>query len=412
MEAKFGITYLGGKNSIAADIVSCLPAATHFIDLFCGGCGITHAAILSGKYKTFTVNDIDSGMPKLFRDAIMGKYQNENRWISRSDFIKNKDKDAYIRTCWSFGSNKAGYMYSKEIEPWKRAMHAVLLFDDFSFFDAMGIDFGTRTAGKDRYFFKKRVTQTHLDTYKRWILSHMFKLKVEELKKAVNQQRNVVKEESERLRLLLCEALKQSGLTASEIDRRTGVQMSGHWFGRSQWAFPTFQFYTILQQWLPLPYEYFSLTGVLNASLQNLQSLQSLQNLQKLENLQSLQNLQRLENLQSLQNLQRLDVVKRLNILGKSYDQVQIPDDSVVYCDPPYRGCAGYELEFDHDKFYRWCQTRSFPVFVSEYNMPQGFSPIYEVPKRQLYSGGNGKLVIEKIFVQERFANQYKRSLF
>ena len=324
MEAKFGITYLGGKNSIAADIVSCLPAATHFIDLFCGGCGITHAAILSGKYKAFTVNDIDSGMPKLFRDAIMGKYQNENRWISRSDFIKNKDKDAYIRTCWSFGNNKNNYLYNKEIEPWKRAMHAVLLFDDFSFFDAMGIDFGTRTAGGDRYFFKKRVTQTHLDAYKRWILSHMFPLK----------------------------------------------------------------------------------GGAFNASLKNLKNMQSL------ERLQRLQSLERLQRLQSLERLQRLDVVKRLNILGKSYDQVQIPDDSVVYCDPPYRGCAGYGLEFDHDKFYRWCQTRSFPVFVSEYNMPQGFSPIYELPKKQLYSGGTGKLVIEKLFVQERFANQYKRSLF
>ena len=315
MGAKFGISYLGGKNSIAADIVSCLPAATHFIDLFCGGCGITHAAILSGKYKAFTVNDIDSGMPKLFRDAIMGKYRNENRWISRSDFIKNKDKDAYIRTCWSFGNRKDSYLYGREIEPWKRAMHAVLLFDDFSFFDAMGIDFGTRTAGGDRYFFKKRVAQTHLDAYKRWILSHCFSSR--------------------------------------------GV------------AF--------------------------NASLGNLKHMQSLE---------------RLRRLQSLERLQRLDVVKRLNILGKSYDQVQIPDDSVVYCDPPYRGFTGYGLEFDHDKFYRWCQTRSFSVFVSEYNIPQGFSPIYEEPKRQLLSGGCGKLVIEKLFVQERFANQYKRSLF
>lgn len=404
MEAKFGITYLGGKNSIAADIVSCLPPATHFIDLFCGGCGITHAAILSGKYKTFTVNDIDSGMPKLFRDAIMGKYQNEKRWISRSDFIKNKDKDAYIRTCWSFGSNKAAYMYSEEIEPWKQAMHQVLFYDDFSLFDQMGIDFGTRTAGGDGCFFQKRVTQTHLDAYKRWILSHKFSLKGEELEKAVNQPRNVVKEESERLRLLLRESLKQSGLTLSEIERRTGYR-SFHWFCRRAWFFPTYKFYTILQQWLPLPYDYFALTGYLKAAI-------SLQNLQSLQYFQCLQNLQRLQSLQRLQNLQRLDVVKRLNILGKSYDQVQIPDDSVVYCDPPYHGCAGYGLEFDHDKFYRWCQTRSFPVFVSEYNMPQGFSPIYEVPKRQLYSGGSRKLVIEKLFVQERFANQYKRSLF
>lgn len=314
MEAKFGITYLGGKNSIAADIVSCLPAAIHFIDLFCGGCGITHAAILSGKYKTFTVNDIDSGMPKLFRDAIMGKYQNEKRWISRSDFMKNKEKDAYIRTCWSFGNNKVNYLYNKEIEPWKRAMHAVLLFDDFSFFDAMGIDFGTRTAGGDRYFFKKRVTQTHLDAYKRWILSHCF---------------------------------------------------------RSRGAF-----------------------NVLLKTLKNMQSLESLQRLQ------------------SLESLRRLDVVKRLNIVGKSYNQVQIPDDSVVYCDPPYRGCADYGLEFDHDKFYRWCLTRSFPIFVSEYNMPQGFSPIYEMPKRQIYSGGTGNLVIEKLFVQDRYAEKYRRTLF
>ena len=120
----FGLPYMGSKNSIARKIVGVLPRAKHFYDLFAGGCAITHVAILSGKYEQFVCNDI-SNMPKLFVDAIHGKYANERRWISREDFFKLKDSDPYVACIWSFGNDCQTYMYGKDIEPFKHALHDV-----------------------------------------------------------------------------------------------------------------------------------------------------------------------------------------------------------------------------------------------------------------------------------------------
>ena len=57
----------------------------------------------------------------LFINAIRGKYKDEKRWISREDFFKLKDTDAYVRLCWSFGNNCRGYLYNEDIEPYKKA---------------------------------------------------------------------------------------------------------------------------------------------------------------------------------------------------------------------------------------------------------------------------------------------------
>lgn len=54
----YGIPYQGSKNRIAKDIVELLPSGKRFVDLFAGGCAMTHAAMLSGKYERFLVNDL------------------------------------------------------------------------------------------------------------------------------------------------------------------------------------------------------------------------------------------------------------------------------------------------------------------------------------------------------------------
>ena len=123
---------MGSKKQIARQIVDFLPPAKHFYDLFCGGCAVSHAAILSGKYETVTINDISGDMPKFFLDAMAGKYRDETRWISREEFQRLKDSDAYIRCVWSFGSNGKTYLYSEEIEPWKKALHYARVFRDTS----------------------------------------------------------------------------------------------------------------------------------------------------------------------------------------------------------------------------------------------------------------------------------------
>lgn len=135
----YGLPYMGSKNSIAHIIVDVLPKADNFYDLFCGGCSITHCAILSKKWKHIVFNDIDAGMPRLFFDAIKGKYKNEKRWISREDFYKLKDKDTYVKIVWSFGNKGTNYLYSKEIEPYKKAWWKAIFEDDFSYFYNLGI---------------------------------------------------------------------------------------------------------------------------------------------------------------------------------------------------------------------------------------------------------------------------------
>ena len=131
MTEQFGLPYKGSKNKLARKIVDLFPKRKHFYDLFCGGCAVTHAALLLRNFETYTMNDVIGWMPELFIDAINGKYKNENRWISREDFFKLKDTDAYVACCWSFGNDLRSYLYSKEIEELKRAWHYAIFFDDF-----------------------------------------------------------------------------------------------------------------------------------------------------------------------------------------------------------------------------------------------------------------------------------------
>lgn len=137
---KYGLPYKGSKNKLAERIVSLLPKRTHLIDLFCGGCAVSHAALLRNKYEHIHINDINWMSPTLFIDALNGKYQNETRWISREDFFKLKDTDPYVAVVWSFGNNLRDYLYSKEIEPLKKAIHYAIFFHDYSLGKELGYD--------------------------------------------------------------------------------------------------------------------------------------------------------------------------------------------------------------------------------------------------------------------------------
>ncbi len=138
MSKNFGLPYMGSKNRIAKELITELiwnePNAQIFIDLFAGGCAMSHAALLSGKYKKVIANDINA-MPKLFKDAIKGKYRDEKRWISRDEFHKLKDTDMYVKSCWSFGNDGKSYMYGEHLEPYKKAYHYAKVFGDFSLFN-------------------------------------------------------------------------------------------------------------------------------------------------------------------------------------------------------------------------------------------------------------------------------------
>ena len=128
--------YMGSKSSVAGKIIESLPSADSFVDLFGGGGAITHAAVLSGKYKNVYYNEIDPLVVDLFKRAINGDFNYDKfkpEFITRDRFFAEKDKDGYISVVWSFGNNKEkGYLFGKDIEKEKCALHNVVIFGEFS----------------------------------------------------------------------------------------------------------------------------------------------------------------------------------------------------------------------------------------------------------------------------------------
>ena len=280
--ANYGIPYMGSKNTIAYKIIDYLPKANNFYDLFCGGCSITHCAMLSKKWQNIYFNDIDGDMPKLFLDSIKGKYKNEKRWISKEDFNKEKDKSAYIRCVWSFGNKGINYVYGKEIEPYKKAYWYAVMYDDFSLLWALGIN----------------IPKVKAKNYK---------------------------------------------------EKRLAI-------GRE---------------------------------LKRLKKNSRDQALERLERLQSLQSLEALERLQSLQ------------MFTKSYDEVPIKENSVVYCDIPYENTAEYVNDgFNHKKFYDWAYNQKELVVISSYEVSDNrFKRVINLKKNSNLQGGFGNIKNEGLFI-------------
>ena len=86
------------------------------------------------------------------------------------------------------------------------------------------------------------------------------------------------------------------------------------------------------------------------------------------------------------------------------YQSVEIPENSVIYCDIPYIGTATYVGDngfFDYDRFYAWCLRQRQPLYISSYWMPEkDFKVVAEFPRRDTFSTNNkSKKVIEKIFM-------------
>lgn len=81
--------------------------------------------------------------------------------------------------------------------------------------------------------------------------------------------------------------------------------------------------------------------------------------------------------------LQQLENLKDVDFRCCSYDNLPIPEESIIYCDPPYKDTKRYDtIDFDYDKFYNWCFEQSKlgnKVFISEYKMPESFKEVWSM---------------------------------
>lgn len=63
------------------------------------------------------------------------------------------------------------------------------------------------------------------------------------------------------------------------------------------------------------------------------------------------------------------------------YNQLELPTNSIVYCDPPYQGTGKYKDTVNHTDFWQWVRdtsNRGHTVFVSEYNAPKDFVCVWQ----------------------------------
>ena len=114
----YGVPYKGSKSKIAKWIVDLLPPSHTLVDLFAGGCAVTHCAMLSGKWERFVVNDLTDA-PTMFIDAIKGEYDDYCTIPDRDQFNHEKATAYALSVLNSCSNNGRNYLWSKKLEPVK-----------------------------------------------------------------------------------------------------------------------------------------------------------------------------------------------------------------------------------------------------------------------------------------------------
>lgn len=101
----------------------------------------------------------------------------------------------------------------------------------------------------------------------------------------------------------------------------------------------------------------------------------------------------------------QVEKMKGVIFQNKPYYELELPSNSIVYCDPPYEGTTKYANDFDHNLFWDWIRNISkqgHTVFVSEYNAPADFVCVWEKEAKSSLSAngkiGGNKLSVEKLF--------------
>lgn len=102
------------------------------------------------------------------------------------------------------------------------------------------------------------------------------------------------------------------------------------------------------------------------------------------------------------------NLLARSSIRHCSYDKIDPPSGSVVYCDPPYRGTLTFDgvEPFDSDRFWLTAQQwamRGVDVFVSEYAAPAGWRSImdHDALLHVRRTSSKRERRIERLFVYE-----------
>lgn len=347
----FGLPYTGSKNRICKWVLEYIPDNQDcFVDVFAGGCAITHAVYYYGKAKRIIANDFNQSVIALFKGAIEGKYKDRTEWVSREDFFKLKESDPFIKFVWSFGNKGTSYIYGKHIEEYKHALHLVVVNDEWNL-----------------------LLQLCPEVY-------------DSCKQALDGIKDI---HTRRLTLqtTICNRLKE---------------LSGN-----DWNADVIQSNPLFKS---VKHKKSKLTSFANAaqSLERVERLESLllqhnNNIERVQGLEGLSRVQFLERMERMEQLQWLEGLNGLCFTSKDYRELEIPEGAFMYCDPPYIGSdVDYQSDFDHAAFYDWCveKSKTHPLLISEFRIDDPrFVCIGEKESLNCMTSSIGsRIKIEKLF--------------
>lgn len=400
---KYGTPYMGSKSGIAEWVVSLLPPAENLYDLFAGGCAVTHCALLSGKYSHIHANDIGDA-PKMFLDAVNGKYSHMTRWVSRGEFYAEKDGDPYVKWCWSFGNNGRDYMYSRKIEAAKHALHMLVFFNDNAEYKALtGLEPDLKgSTPYERYADYHRFYSEHFG--KRGEYSECQSAEAQARRASLDKLQSLLKFK----RLCGAESIAEySRLKSAEASLR--LESLERTRQRAALGIDRIQ------------------------SLSRLCQLESLDSVKELETIERQERQASLERpcgkqLESAERTRRLAVLEdnkipqdTLTVTKSDYRDVEIKPNSVVYADIPYFSTNDYTGKskyskagdggFDHEAFCGWVKRQKSLVIVSEYTMPDDFVCVGSKRKMQTMCATKTTERTEKMFVHKSQIDMYREMM-
>ena len=425
MRKNYGLPYMGSKNKLAEEIVNFLPQKKVLVDLFGGGGAISVCASQSGKYEKIIYNELNTLIAETFQKALNGDYENERRWVSREEFEKLKKTDGYVAICFSFSNNCNTYMYGPKIEPYKRAYHYAIVFDDFRPFNELFDDETTEKIKKSvegiTDLKERRIKFSHaLGDY---ILSLErcepleSKEKLDTVKYTVDVHPTYIGHVNQHLQYKERFDLLKRTMSVKNETRGSG---SATKHIECQEKFDLLkQTVQIFDTYIGNVLEPQQITERLNTLKRTIcGKIHSNENLERQERVSTLKhtmNMYALENCglgrdaithgigSTFQN--RVLKESQIDVFNKDYADVELPspEDCVIYCDIPYEKTTSYTTgSFDYERFYKWCQEKTsegYQIYVSSYELPEDlFISVWEKQRHCKATSGPGKKVVEKIY--------------
>ena len=336
----FGLPYTGSKSRIAPWLMEMLPSCENFVDVFAGGCAVSHAMILYGKARKITLNDIQGDVVNLFIDALHGDLEKYDPyiWIDRETFFKKKDSNPFIRLAYSFGNNGKDYLFSRQLEEYKHSVHMALIYNDWTLFNDLCPELSEKCKN---------------ELLKFPIIENDYSKSIRERFLKFNKK-------------------------CSEILR----DISGN-----NWSSDFIQqhpFYRTAKK------ECISHVKS-NTGISGIIASQDILNILRIESVQSSSHFAKIYRINQTNN--NIDNFPIINAQSKDYRLLDIPNNSVVFCDPPYKDSdVLYNIKFDYESFYDWCleKAKNNDVFVTEYNIEHPHFQLIGEKARQISLNGKG----------------------